>query len=58
VLDEPTSHLDCESEAVVQTLIDKRRGRRTTIVISHRPLHVDRIIQLNEHKLFASAALG
>ena len=48
VLDEPTSHLDSQSEVAVQTLIDQRRDRRTTIVISHRPLNVSRIVDLNE----------
>jgi ATP-binding cassette, subfamily B, bacterial len=48
VLDEPTSHLDAQSELAVQALIDERRGRRTTIVISHRPLHVSRFIELSE----------
>lgn len=47
VLDEPTSHLDALSELAVQSLIDARRGRQTTIVISHRPLQVSRIIDLN-----------
>jgi subfamily B ATP-binding cassette protein MsbA len=46
VLDEPTSHLDSQSELAVQALIDSRRGLRTTIVVSHRPVHVDRIIGL------------
>src|SRR5438067_5014313 len=46
VLDEPTSHLDSQSELAVQSLIDQRRGLRTTIVISHRPLHVGRLIQI------------
>jgi ATP-binding cassette, subfamily C, bacteriocin exporter len=51
VLDEPTSHLDSQSELAVQALIDQRRGVRTTIVISHRPLNVSRIIDLNENRL-------
>lgn len=52
VLDEPTSHLiNSQSEMAVQSLIDQRRGQRTTIVISHGPLHVSRIIELNEHRL-------
>ena len=46
VLDEPTSQLDSQSEAAVQALVDRRRGRRTTIVISHRPLNVSRLIDL------------
>jgi len=56
VLDEPTNHLDPVSERAVQDLIDSRRGR-TTIVISHRPLRVDRIVKLEERKLPAPAAL-
>ncbi|PYS52866.1 MAG: peptide cleavage/export ABC transporter, partial [Acidobacteria bacterium] len=53
VLDEPTSHLDSESELAIQTLIDQRSGIHTTIVISHRPLHVSRMIDLNENRLCA-----
>jgi ATP-binding cassette subfamily B protein len=45
VLDEPTSHLDSQSELAVQALIDSRRGLRTTLVISHRPVPVDRLIE-------------
>jgi ATP-binding cassette, subfamily C, bacteriocin exporter len=46
ILDEPTSHLDSQSELAVQELLDSRRGLRTTIVISHRPIHADRLIEL------------
>ncbi len=56
VLDEPTSHLDSQSELAVQSLIDQRRGTRTTIVISHRPLNVSRIIDLNENRICAVAS--
>jgi ABC-type bacteriocin transporter len=56
VLDEPTNHLDSQSELAVQSLIDERRGARTTIVISHRPLHVSRIIDLNENRVCAFAS--
>ncbi|PYR97554.1 MAG: hypothetical protein DMG15_12860 [Acidobacteria bacterium] len=56
VLDEPISHLDSQSELAVQALIDQRRGFRTTIVISHRPLNVPRLIDLDEKHLFAAAA--
>ena len=56
VLDEPTSHLDSQSEQSVQSLIDQRRGIQTTIVISHRPLQVSRIIDLNESRLCAFAS--
>ncbi len=58
VLDEPTSHLDSQSELAVQALIDRRRGSRTTIVISHRPLNAGRLIDLDEKHLFAGAAKG
>jgi ATP-binding cassette subfamily B protein len=56
VLDEPTSHLDPQSEAAVHSLIDQRRGRRTTIVVSHRPVNVIRTVNLNE--LCASETIG
>jgi ABC-type bacteriocin transporter len=48
VLDEPTSHLDSQSELAVQSLIDQRRGVLTTIVVSHRPVNVTRMVDLNE----------
>jgi ABC-type bacteriocin transporter len=48
VLDEPASHLDSQSELAIQSLIDQRRGIRTTIVISHRPLNVPRLVDLTE----------
>jgi ATP-binding cassette, subfamily C, bacteriocin exporter len=47
VLDEPTSHLDPQSERAVQSLIDRRRGKRTTIVVSHRPLNTSRVIDFD-----------
>jgi ABC-type bacteriocin/lantibiotic exporter with double-glycine peptidase domain len=56
VLDEPTAHLDTQSEAAVQELIDKRRGRFTTIVISHRPLHVDRVVSVKSVQSVAYAS--
>ena len=55
VLDEPTSHLDAQSELAVQSLVDQRRGIHTTIVISHRPLNVARIIELRENRIDAFA---
>jgi ABC-type multidrug transport system fused ATPase/permease subunit len=57
VLDEPANHLDAQSERALQELIDSRKGRRTTIVISHRPLQFDRVIRIENHKHVASAAV-
>ena len=48
VLDEPTSHLDSQSELAMQSLIHRRRGIRTTIVVSHRLVNVTRVVDLNE----------
>jgi ATP-binding cassette subfamily B protein len=36
ILDEATSHLDNESEAVVQAALDEAMKRRTSLVIAHR----------------------
>ena len=49
VLDEPTNHLDRTSTAAVRSLIERRSGRHTTIVISHDPLPVDRTFHIAEH---------
>ena len=57
VLDEPISHLDSQSELAVQSLIDQRSGLRTTIVISHRPLNVQRLIDLDDKHLFTGTAI-
>jgi ABC-type multidrug transport system fused ATPase/permease subunit len=42
VLDEPATHLD----AALQAILSRRRGRRTTIVVSHCPLGLDRMVDL------------
>ena len=47
VLDEPTAHLDAESAVAVEEILDSRRGLRTTIVISHHPLGVDRTVEVS-----------
>ncbi len=48
VLDEPTNHLDRTSTAAVRSLIERRRGHRTTLVISHEPLPIDRTFHIEE----------
>lgn len=49
ILDEPTSHLDQESEQYVKDAIDKLVKNRTVIIIAHRKStieNVDRVINL------------
>jgi ATP-binding cassette subfamily B protein len=54
ILDEATSSLDAESEALVQEALDGLMKDRTTIIIAHRLAtirKVDRIYVLNEGKI-------
>jgi ATP-binding cassette subfamily B protein len=51
ILDEATSHLDNESEALVQSALDNAMYNRTSIVIAHRLSTIrdaDRIVVLDE----------
>jgi ATP-binding cassette subfamily B protein len=57
VLDEPST-MDTETELALEELLNHRRGRRTTIVISRRPFNVDRIIDLNESRVRAGAPVA
>ena len=54
ILDEATSSLDAESEALVQEALDELMKNRTTIIIAHRLAtirKVDRIYVLNEGRI-------
>lgn len=54
LLDEPTSHLDTENESYVQKLIQRMRGKTTTLVIAHRPTTIegaDFVIMLDRGKI-------
>jgi len=57
VLDEATSSLDAESEALVQDALERLMKDRTTLVIAHRlatVVHADRIIVLRNGKIMES----
>ena len=54
ILDEATSSLDAESEALVQEALDELMKNRTTIIIAHRLAtirKVDRIYVMNEGRI-------
>jgi ATP-binding cassette subfamily B protein len=54
ILDEATSHLDNENEALVQEALDGALAGRTAIVIAHRLSTIrnaDRIVVLNEGQI-------
>jgi ATP-binding cassette subfamily B protein len=57
VLDEATSSLDAESEALVQEALNRLMAGRTTFVIAHRlatVVHADRIIVLKNGRIAES----
>jgi ATP-binding cassette subfamily B protein len=58
ILDEPSTGMDSETELAFEELLNHRRGRRTTIVISRRPFNVDRIIDLSEKRVRAGAPVA
>lgn len=54
ILDEATSHLDTESEALVQKALDNLTRDRTTLVVAHRlstVMRADRIVVLEEGRV-------
>jgi ATP-binding cassette subfamily B protein len=54
ILDEATSHLDNENEALVQAALDEALAGRTALVIAHRLSTIrnaDRIVVLNEGRI-------
>ena len=54
ILDEATSHLDNENEALVQTALDNALRGRTALVIAHRLTTIrdaDRIVVLDDGQL-------
>ncbi|NPV67261.1 MAG: thiol reductant ABC exporter subunit CydD [Anaerolineae bacterium] len=59
ILDEPTAHLDAESEALVEEAIGRLLRGRTALIIAHR-LHTvaraDRIIVLDEGRVIESGS--
>jgi ABC-type multidrug transport system fused ATPase/permease subunit len=57
LLDEVEAHLDADAAAVVERVIEDRRGRKTTIVVTHRPeiaASADVVWRLSEGRLIAT----
>ncbi len=57
ILDEPTAHLDGETEAALREAFDVAQAGRTTLVIAHRlatVAHADRIVVLQAGRIVES----
>lgn len=53
LLDEPTSALDPDAQAIVLRAIERLRGKRTVIIVTHRPEPLaiaDAVVRLEKHE--------
>jgi ABC-type bacteriocin/lantibiotic exporter with double-glycine peptidase domain len=54
LLDEPTSNLDALNEGAVLKALDAQRGKRTVLLVSHRPSSLaiaDEVISLDQGRV-------
>ncbi len=61
ILDEPTAHLDADTEAAVHEALVKALEGRTAIVVSHRKSFVERadaVFELRDGRLFLARKVG
>jgi ATP-binding cassette, subfamily C, bacterial LapB len=58
LLDEPGQSLDDRGDAALKEVLAKLRGRRTVIIVTHRPSHIqlcDRVVMLQEGRVTKDA---
>lgn len=61
IFDEATSNIDVESEAVILNLLHELKGKKTIIMISHRPENADgadKIYEFNDGQVAESVGSG
>jgi ATP-binding cassette subfamily C protein CydD len=59
ILDEATSHLDAESEALIQDALEQLRRGRTVLIIAHRltwAYRADRVVVMQQGRVVAGGA--